>query len=118
MAGLQGIPREPQEAAAVDGANTWQTFWHVTLPQLRPFIALAVLLRLVEAFKTFGTIQILTGGGPGRATELINLTLYRIGLQDFQIGAAAALGILFLILLSIIVSQLLKVLGRNTELLA
>jgi multiple sugar transport system permease protein len=118
MAGLQGIPREPQEAAAVDGANTWQIFWHVTLPQLRPFIALAVLLRLVEAFKTFGTVQILTGGGPGRATELINLTLYRVGLQDFQIGAAAALGILFLILLSIIVSQLLQVLGRNTELLA
>jgi ABC-type sugar transport system permease subunit len=49
---------------------------------------------------------------------LINLTLYRVGLQDFQIGAAAALGILFLILLSIIVSQLLQVLGRNTELLA
>ncbi|MBV9645433.1 MAG: sugar ABC transporter permease [Verrucomicrobia bacterium] len=117
MAGLQGIPREPQEAAAVDGANSWQTFWHVTLPQLRPFIALAVLLRLVEAFKTFGTVQILTGGGPGRSTELINLTLYRVGLQDFQIGAAAALGILFLILLSMIVSQLLKVLGRNTELL-
>jgi multiple sugar transport system permease protein len=117
MAGLQGIPKEPQEAAAVDGANAWQTFWHVTLPQLRPFIALAVLLRLVEAFKTFGTVQILTGGGPGRATELISLTLYRIGLQDFQIGAAAALGILFLILLSIIVSQLLQVLGKNTELL-
>ena len=117
MAGLQGIPKEPQEAAAVDGANAWQTFWHVTLPQLRPFIALAVLLRLVEAFKTFGTVQILTGGGPGRATELINLTLYRVGLQDFQIGAAAALGILFLILLSIIVSQLLQVLGKNTELL-
>jgi multiple sugar transport system permease protein len=117
MAGLQGLSREPQEAAAVDGATLWQAFWHVTLPQLRPFIAIAVLLRLVEAFKTFGTVQILTGGGPGRATELINLTLYRVGLQDFQIGAAAALGIVFLILLSVIVTQLLQVLGRNTELL-
>jgi multiple sugar transport system permease protein len=117
MAGLQGLPREPLEAAAVDGANAWQSFWHVTLPQLRPFIAIAVLLRVVEAFKTFGTVQILTGGGPGRSTELINLTLYRVGLQDFQIGAAAALGIVFLLLLSVIVSQLLQVLGRNTELL-
>ncbi|HEY0790356.1 MAG TPA: sugar ABC transporter permease [Chthoniobacterales bacterium] len=117
MAGLQGLSKEPQEAAAVDGANLWQTFWHVTLPQLRPFIAIAVLLRLVEAFKTFGTVQILTGGGPGRSTELINLTLYRVGLQNFQIGAAAAVGIVFLILLSLIVSQLLQVLGRNTELL-
>lgn len=118
MAGLQSQPREPLEAAAVDGASVWQAFWHVTLPQLKPFIVIAILLRMVEAFKTFGTIQILTGGGPGRSTELINLTLYRVGLQDFQIGAAAALGILFLILLSIIVSQLLKILGRNTELLA
>lgn len=117
MAGLQGLPREPLEAAAVDGANAWQSFWHVTLPQLRPFIAIAVLLRVVEAFKTFGTVQILTGGGPGRSTELINLTLYRVGLQDFQIGAAAALGIVFLILLCVIVSQLLQVLGQNTELL-
>lgn len=118
MAGLQGLPQEPKEAAAVDGATVWQTFWYVTLPQLRPFIAIAVLLRVVEAFKTFGTVQILTGGGPGRSTELINLTLYRVGLQDFQIGAAAAVGIVFLILLSLIVSQLLQVLGRNTELLS
>ena len=117
MAGLQGIPKDPQEAAAVDGANVWQKFWHVKLPLLRPFIAIAVLLRVVEAFKTFGTVQILTGGGPGRATELINLTLYRVGLQDFQIGAAAALGIVFLVVLSIVISQLLNVLGRNTELL-
>jgi multiple sugar transport system permease protein len=118
MAGLQGLPQEPKEAAAVDGATVWQTFWHVTLPQLRPFIAIAVLLRVVEAFKTFGTVQILTGGGPGRSTELINLTLYRVGLQNFQIGAAAAVGIVFLILLSCIVSQLLQVMGRNTELLS
>lgn len=117
MAGLQGIPQEPREAAAVDGATGWGMFWHITLPLLRPFIAIAVLLRVVEAFKTFATVKVLTNGGPGTSTELINLTLYRVGLQNFQIGAAAALGMVFLIMLLVVVSQLLWVIGRNTDLL-
>lgn len=116
MAGLQGLPKEPQEAAAVDGARGLQMFWYITLPLLMPFVAIAVLLRVVQAFKTFDTVQILTSGGPGRSTEIINLTLYRVGLQNFQIGAASALGIVFLILLLVVVSQLLRVMERNTDL--
>ena len=91
-------------------------FWHITLPLLMPFVAIAVLLRVVQAFKTFDTVQILTGGGPGTSTEIINLTLYRVGLQNFQIGAASALGIVFLILLLVVVSRLLRVMERNTDL--
>jgi multiple sugar transport system permease protein len=117
MAGLQGLPNEPREAAAVDGANGWRLFWYVTFPLLRPFVAIAVLLRVVEAFKTFATVKVLTNGGPGTSTEIINLTLYRVGLQNFEIGAAAALGMVFLFLLLIIVSQLLRVIGRNTDLI-
>jgi multiple sugar transport system permease protein len=114
MAGLQGVPSEPREAASVDGATAWQSFRYVTLPLLRPFIAIAVLLRLVEAFKTFATVQVLTGGGPGTSTELINLTIYRVALQDFSIGAAAAVGVAFLILLSVIVPVVLRlVMGRG-----
>ena len=116
MAGLQGLPQEPQEAAAIDGATGLQMFWHITLPLLMPFVAIAVLLRVVQAFKTFDTVQILTGGGPGTSTEIINLTLYRVGLQNFQIGAASALGIVFLILLLVVVSRLLRVMERNTDL--
>lgn len=114
MAGLQGVPTEPREAAAVDGATAWQSFRYVTLPLLRPFIAIAVLLRLVEAFKTFATIQVLTGGGPGNSTEIVNLTIYRVALQDFSIGAASALGVVFLLLLSAIVPAVLRlVMGRG-----
>lgn len=116
MAGLQGLPKEPQEAATIDGATGLQMFWYVTLPLLMPFVAIAVLLRVVQAFKTFDTVQILTGGGPGTSTEIINLTLYRVGLQNFQIGAASALGIVFLILLLVVVSRLLRVMERNTDL--
>ncbi len=78
---------------------------------------MAVVLRALDAFKTFATIQVLTGGGPGMTTEIINLSIYRVALQDFSVGAAAALGITFLILLSIIVPQLLNVMARNTDIL-
>jgi multiple sugar transport system permease protein len=116
MAGLQGIPPEPKEAAAVDGAQGWRLFWDVILPLLRPFVAIAVLLRTLEAFKTFGTIRVLTGGGPGISTEIINLTIYRTALQDFSVGAAASLGVAFLIFLSILVPQMLRVLARHSDL--
>jgi multiple sugar transport system permease protein len=115
IAGLQSLPREPVEAAAVDGATAWQTFRYITLPQLTPFIAIAVVLRAIQAFKTFDTFKILTGGGPGNSTEIINLGIYRVALQSFRVGAAAAMGILFLIILSLLVPVLLRVVGRNTE---
>jgi multiple sugar transport system permease protein len=114
MAGLQGVPDEPREAATVDGASGWQTFRHITLPLLRPFIAIAFLLRLLEAFKTFGTVEILTGGGPGNSTEIVNLAIYRVALEDFNIGSAAALGIVFVMLLALIVPLALRVvIGRQ-----
>jgi multiple sugar transport system permease protein len=117
IAGLQGVPEEPRQAAAVDGATRWQQLRYITLPLLRPFIAIALLLRLVEAFKTFATVKILTNGGPGRTTELVNLTIYRTALEDFSIGAAAALGVVFLILLVAITSQVLRAVTRDTDLL-
>jgi multiple sugar transport system permease protein len=117
LAGLSGVPSEPKEAAIMDGAGPAQLFWHITLPFLRPFLAIALVLRSIEAFKTFGSIFVLTTGGPGSSTEVINLTLYRIALQNFDIGAAAALGVVFLIFLSVIMQRLLGVIGRNTDIL-
>jgi multiple sugar transport system permease protein len=115
MAGLQGVPKEPTEAASVDGASAWQTFRHVTLPLLVPFLTIAVLLRLVDAFKTFATIKVLTNGGPGDTTEIINLKIYRVALQDFSIGAAAALGVAFLIVLSVVVPAVIKLMTRKSH---
>ena len=117
LAGLQGVPSEPKEAAMLDGAGPFRLFWHIVLPLLRPFLAIALVLRAIEAFKTFASIFVLTGGGPGTSTEVINLDLYRTALQDFDVGAAAALGICFLLVLSVIMQQLLNILGRNTDIL-
>ena len=116
LAGLQGMDREPYEAASIDGAGTWATFRRITLPMLVPFLVIAVLLRTIEAFKTFGTIQVLTNGGPNASTEIVNLAIYRVALQNFQVGAGAALGIVFLVVVSLIASQLLRFMGRNTDL--
>jgi multiple sugar transport system permease protein len=115
MAGLQSLPKEPLEAAAIDGASTWQTFRHVTLPMLAPFLAIALTLRTIQAFKTFDSFKILTGGGPGASTEIINLGIYRVALQSFRIGAASALAMILLILLSLLVPILLRAVGRNAD---
>jgi multiple sugar transport system permease protein len=115
VAGLQSLPAEPVEAAAIDGASAWQTFRFVTLPLLMPFLAIAVVLRTIQAFKTFDSFKILTGGGPGNATEIINLGIHRVALQSFRIGAAAAAAVFFLIILSVFVPVLLRVVGRHAN---
>jgi multiple sugar transport system permease protein len=115
LAGRQTLPQECYEAASVDGSGPWQTFRYITLPMLTPFLAIAVVLRSIQAFKTFDSFQVLTGGGPGDSTEIINLGIYRTALQSFQIGAASAVGLVFLLILSALIPLLLRVVGRNAE---
>jgi multiple sugar transport system permease protein len=115
MAGLNSLPLEPREAALVDGANSWQIFRFITLPGLIPFLAIAVVLRTIQAFKTFDSFKILTGGGPGNSTEIINLGIYRVGLQTFNIGLASAMAVLLLVFLLTIVPAMLKVIGRLAD---
>ena len=106
LAGLQGLPEDIFEAARVDGASGWQLFRHITLPLMTPILWLILLLRLVEAFKTFDIPATLTLGGPGRATEVYNLFTYRTALRFFDHGYAATQGILLLIIVMFIVTIL------------
>jgi multiple sugar transport system permease protein len=76
LAGLASLPREPYEAAHLDGASTAQAFWHITLPLLRPTLVVAVLFRAIDALKTFDIIFVMTQGGPANASETINLLLF------------------------------------------
>lgn len=102
LAGLVSLPKDPYEAAIVDGANTWQIFWNITLPLLKPTIYSAVLLRLIDALKTFDIIYATTQGGPGTSSQTLNIYGYVLGFQYFKIGQASALlMIFFLIVLSI-----------------
>ena len=101
LAGLAALPREPYEAAHMDGASAVSCFIHITLPLMRPVIAVALLLRLIFAIKTFDIIFIMTKGGPGTATDLISYYIYRAAFFGLDIGRASAMaaGLLVIILL-------------------
>jgi len=102
LAGLSSLPREPYEAARVDGASTLQSFWHITLPLMRPVIIVTLLIRVIFAIKTYDIIYIMTRGGPGTATDLISYFIYRRAFVSLDLGEACAMaGILLLIVLVI-----------------
>ncbi len=89
LAGLMSLPREPFEAAVMDGARPAQILRDITLPLLRPIIALVVLLRGIDAFKEFDKVFILTGGGPGIATELLSIYAWRVNFREWNLGYGA-----------------------------
>lgn len=101
LAGLAGLPKGPAEAAAIDGARPWQVFFYVTLPALGPVILILVLIRIIDTFKMFDLIYIITGrGGPGTATQTLGMLIYNTGFGFFQTSRAAALGVLMVILVA------------------
>jgi len=97
LAGLQSIPPELGDAASIDGAGTWQRFWHVTHPLLRPISIVVVLLMTIWALNGFVLIYAMTGGGPGFQTEILGLTIYRLGFKEFRFDMAAACAVILLI---------------------
>lgn len=106
LAVLVSLPTEPYEAAAVDGANRWQTFRHITLPLVAPAIIVIAMIRLIGAFKVFDLVFILTFGGPGSATQVASFYIYKIGFTQFKTGYAAALTVVLLIVVAVIITLL------------
>jgi multiple sugar transport system permease protein len=98
LAGLAIIPAEPYEAARIDGATGWQQFRYVTLPYLRPILIVAMLFRVIDSLKTFDLIYVMTQGGPGRASETLNLFGFHLAFHYFNMGYASAFLVVFLVL--------------------
>ena len=92
LAGLQNIPLELYEAARIDGANGWQQFWGITLPQLRPILLFAFVLSIIGTIQLFTEPWLITGGGPGNSTTTLGVYLYQQGFRNFNFGYAAAIG--------------------------
>jgi multiple sugar transport system permease protein len=115
FAGLQTVPTESIEAAQVDGASWWQQFWQIELHYLRPLILLVVFLRLADVLRVFDHVFVLTGGGPGTATQLLSLHLYRVGFKFSEEGEAAALAILVMVGVSILYSAVARLLPVERE---
>jgi alpha-1,4-digalacturonate transport system permease protein len=106
LAGLQAIPPVLYEAALVDGATRWRSFWHITLPLLAPTIFVVFILSMIRSFEVFDHIYALTGGGPGTATMMIVQYIYRTGFEMNQFGLASAASlVLFIIIFSLTLLQ-------------
>jgi len=113
LSGLNAIPEYLYEAAVIDRASPWFQFWRITLPQVAPLLLIAVLFRTIEAFKAFDLVMGLTGGGPGDATELIAVNLYRIAFPpQFQTGLGSALAYIILVLIVAISNLYIRTLNQ------
>ena len=104
LAGLQDIPPELYEAAAIDGASGWRRFWSITLPLLRPVFLFVLVTHIIGSFQIFGQVYILTDGGPGDATRTVVQHLYETAFRNFfQFGSATAMAwVLFVIILGLL----------------
>lgn len=111
MASLQSLPVEPYEAAQVDGATSFQSFRYITLPLLRPAIAIALLMRTMDCLRTFDTIFAMTGGGPGTASQNLNILSYYRGLEFYHISSAATIALIGLVLITILCNLIMRVFG-------
>lgn len=113
LAGLTALPRDPLEAAAVDGADGWQILRTITLPLLAPVLLVAVLIRMIAAMKTYDLIYVLTRGGPGSATETISYSIWKVAFTTLDMGRAAAAS--FLLLLVILLLTLVLVRSMRSD---
>lgn len=115
LAGLQTIPGSIYEAAMIDGANRGQLFWKITLPLLRPTTLFALVIGMIGSFEVFIPVYLMTGGGPGTASMVLVMAIYRAGFQTFQMGYASAIAVVMFVILMIISILQFKFFGREVQ---
>lgn len=115
LAGLLGLPRAPFEAALMDGASRWRIFVDVTLPLLRPLLAMVLLLRVIDAFKEFDKVFVMTGGGPGTSTELLSLYVYRVNFRAWDLGYGAVCALMVYLVVLILCKVFYGALTRASQ---
>jgi multiple sugar transport system permease protein len=114
-AGLQMLPADVYEAADIDGASYVQKLKQLTLPLLKPIIVIALLFRLMDAFRSFDIIYTLTAGGPGHATETVIIKVYQESLRYYRLEIGAAIGILLLVIITVVSKFALKMMPKEGE---
>jgi multiple sugar transport system permease protein len=112
-AGLNTVDQSQIEAAQIDGAGVWTLLFRIMLPAIRPLIVFVLAIRLMDAFRFFDTIYVLTSGGPGTATETITLYTYALAFRLLQIGKASALGVLTLLFVAILTGLMIRIVYRR-----
>jgi multiple sugar transport system permease protein len=112
-AGLNTVDQSQIEAAQIDGAGIWMLLFRIMLPAIRPLIIFVLAIRLMDAFRFFDTIYVLTGGGPGTATETITIYTYALAFRLLQVGKGCALGVLTLLFVAMLVATMIRVVYRR-----
>jgi multiple sugar transport system permease protein len=112
LAGLQSLPSEPFEAAKVDGASSWQIFTKITFPMLMPFMLIALLLRVIDVFRVFDKVFVMTGGGPGRVTVFISLFAYRQAFSFYYVSYGIAVAFIILIIITLFANLFINLFKR------
>ncbi|PKA45283.1 sugar ABC transporter permease (plasmid) [Rhizobium sullae] len=112
LGGLAALPREPYESAEIDGANAWQKFRYLTLPMIAPFLMIGVIIRSIDAVKSFDIIYAMTQGGPGTASETINIYLYNTAFSYYDIGYGSAMAVVFFVVIVALSFVLMMVRAR------
>ncbi|RCS60081.1 carbohydrate ABC transporter permease [Microbacterium sp. JB110] len=113
LAGMLSIPQEYYEAASIDGANGWQKFWHITLPNLKPALFFVLVIETIKSLQTFDTIFVMTGGGPARGSYTLTFMIYDQGFGYFDFGYASAAGVVLLIITLVLSLLQRKLVGKN-----
>jgi multiple sugar transport system permease protein len=117
LGGLASLPIDPFESAQIDGANAWQRLCYLTLPMITPFLLVAVTIRMIDALKSFDIIYAMTQGGPGTASETINLYLYSVAFSYSDIGYGSAIAVVFFVLIVLLSMLLLHLRQRATRIM-
>jgi ABC-type sugar transport system permease subunit len=115
LVGLQNLPREPIEAARVDGAQGLRLFWHITLPLLRPMTAVVVAITMINNFKVFDLIWVMTQGGPYRSSETLAVTMYRESFVSFSVGYGASVAVVLTLVVLLLSVFYLRSMFRRVE---
>ncbi len=110
LAGLEALPKGPFDAARVDGATETQLFWGLTLPMLKPVILVTLLTNTIDAYRVFGLILVMTGGGPGIATNVVSMEVYRTGFKFWRMGDASAQSFLTFLVIFVVALIYMRVL--------
>jgi multiple sugar transport system permease protein len=113
LGGLAALPTEPYESAQIDGATFWQMFRYITLPLVAPFLFIAAMIRTIDAVKSFDIIFAITQGGPGSASETINLYLYSVAFIYYDLGYGSAIAVVFFILIVMLTAVLIYLRQRT-----
>ncbi|MBA7508090.1 Trehalose transport system permease protein SugA [subsurface metagenome] len=111
LAGFLALPKEPIEAAEIDGASKFQVFLHISIPSLKPLIIIAALFRIIDSLKVFDIIWVMTAGGPGYASTTLNVLAFRMGFEFMHMGRASVT-VIFILIIAILVSTPLMRWGR------